>query len=60
MRGILTLSGKMKHIKIHLQKKDACYKKVVARYGPKNSAYRSGAMAKCRKVGAANWGNSKK
>jgi len=41
-------------------KKDACYKKVVARYGPKNSAYRSGAMAKCRKVGAANWGNSKK
>jgi hypothetical protein len=40
--------------------KDACYKKVVARYGPKTSAYRSGAMAKCRKMGAANWGNSKK
>ena len=40
--------------------KDACYHKVVARYGPKTSAYRSGAMAKCRKVGAANWGNSKK
>jgi|TARA_Y200000002_G_C22455619_1_gene568172 hypothetical protein len=40
--------------------KDACYNKVVSRYGPKNSAYRSGAMAKCRKVGAANWGNSKK
>ena len=40
--------------------KDACYDKVVSRYGPKNSAYRSGAMAKCRKVGAANWGNSKK
>ena len=43
-----------------IQKKDACYSKVVSRYGPKNSAYRSGAMAKCRKVGAANWGNSKK
>ena len=40
--------------------KDACYHKVVARYGPKTSAYRSGAMAKCRKVGAANWGKSKK
>jgi hypothetical protein len=40
--------------------KDKCYYKVKARYGPKTSAYRSGAMAKCRKVGAANWGNSKK
>ena len=40
--------------------KDACYHKVVRRYGPKTSAYRSGAMAKCRKMGAANWGNSKK
>jgi len=40
-------------------KKDACYKKVVSRYGSKNSAYRSAAMAKCRKVGVANWGNSK-
>ena len=41
-------------------KKDAGYNKVVSRNGPKNSAYRRGAMAKCRKVGAANWGNSKK
>ena len=24
------------------------------------SAYASGALVKCRKVGAANWGNSKK
>ena len=40
--------------------KDACYHKVVARYGPKTSAYRSGAMAKCRKVGASNWGNKSK
>ena len=41
-------------------KKDACYHKVVRRYGPKTSAYRSGAMAKCRKVGAKNWGNKSK
>ena len=41
-------------------KKDACYHKVVSRYGPKTSAYRSGAMAKCRKVGAANWGEGGK
>ena len=41
-------------------KKDACYHKVVARYGPKTAAYRSGAMAKCRKGGAKNWGNKSK
>jgi len=43
-----------------LELKDACYKKVAARYKGGNSAYRSGAMVKCRKVGAANWGNSSK
>ena len=43
-----------------LEKKDACYKKVAARYKGGNSAYRSGAMVKCRKVGAANWGNKSK
>ena len=41
-------------------KKDACYYKVVSRYGPKTSAYRSGAMAKCRKVGVKNWGEGGK
>ena len=40
--------------------KDACYYKVVSRYGPKTSAYRSGAMAKCRKMGVKNWGNKSK
>ena len=40
--------------------KDACYSKVKARYSVWPSAYASGALAKCRKVGAANWGNSKK
>jgi len=41
-------------------KKDACYHKVKARYSVWPSAYASGALVKCRKVGAANWGNSKK
>ena len=45
-------------------KKDACYHKVKARYtrngGTWPSAYGSGALVKCRKVGAANWGKSKK
>ena len=36
--------------------KDACYSKVKARYSVWPSAYGSGALAKCRKVGAANWG----
>jgi hypothetical protein len=37
-------------------KKDACYKKVKSRYDVWPSAYASGALVKCRKVGAANWG----
>ena len=37
--------------------KDACYSKVKARYKVFPSAYASGAIAKCRKVGAKNWGN---
>jgi len=37
--------------------KDACYNKVKARYKVFPSAYASGAIAKCRKVGAKNWGN---
>jgi len=41
-------------------KKDACYKKVKARYRVFPSAYASGAIAKCRKVGASNWGNKSK
>ena len=40
--------------------KDACYSKVKARYKVFPSAYASGAIAKCRKVGAANWGNKSK
>jgi hypothetical protein len=40
--------------------KDACYHKVKARYDVWPSAYASGALSKCRKVGAKNWGKSKK
>ncbi len=38
-------------------KKDACYTKVKSRYDVWPSAYASGALVKCRKVGADNWGN---
>jgi len=37
-------------------KKDACYHKVKSRYRVWPSAYSSGALVKCRKVGASNWG----
>tara|TARA_Y100000361_G_C11160482_1_gene346979 strand:+ start:1880 stop:2299 length:420 start_codon:yes stop_codon:yes gene_type:complete len=42
------------------KKKDACYHKVRARYKVWPSAYASGALVQCRKVGAKNWGKSKK
>jgi hypothetical protein len=41
-------------------KRDACYHKVKSRYKVWPSAYGSGALVKCRKVGAKNWGNSTK
>lgn len=37
-------------------KKDACYNKVKSRYDVWPSAYASGALVKCRKVGADKWG----
>ena len=40
--------------------KDACYHKVKSRYSVWPSAYASGALVKCRKKGAKNWGNSTK
>ena len=39
---------------------DACYHKVKSRYKVWPSAYASGALVRCRKVGAANWGNKSK
>lgn len=41
-------------------KKDACYHKVKSRYKVWPSAYASGALVQCRKVGAKNWGNKGK
>jgi hypothetical protein len=41
------------------EEKDACYSKVKSRYKVWPSAYASGALVKCRKVGAANWGTKK-
>ena len=41
-------------------KKDACYNKVKSKYDVWPSAYASGALVKCRKAGAKNWGNSAK
>tara|TARA_R100000654_G_scaffold73734_1_gene106947 strand:+ start:408 stop:602 length:195 start_codon:yes stop_codon:yes gene_type:complete len=41
-------------------KRDACYHKVRSRYKVWPSAYASGALVRCRKVGAANWGNKSK
>ena len=41
-------------------KKDACYNKVKSRYKVWPSAYASGALVRCRKVGAKNWGNKSK
>ena len=41
-------------------KKDACYYIVKARYDVWPSEYASGALVKCRKVGAANWGEKSK
>ena len=49
-----------KKAKMSEGKKDACYHKVKSRYKVWPSAYASGALVKCRKKGAANWGNSTK
>lgn len=51
-------SGKAKMVAT--EEKDACYTKVKSRYRVWPSAYASGALVKCRKVGAANWGNKTK
>jgi hypothetical protein len=55
-----SLDEKKKKKKKKSGKKDACYHKVKSRYKVWPSAYASGALVKCRKVGAKNWGKSKK
>lgn len=42
------------------KKEDACTRKVKARYSVWPSAYASGALTRCRQVGAENWGNKTK
>lgn len=58
------MPAKKKSSKKKTAKKDACYHKVKARYtrngGTWPSAYGSGALTRCRKVGAKNWGNKSK
>ena len=60
LEAVLSEKRKKKKKKKKGGKKDACYNKVKSRYKVWPSAYASGALVKCRKVGAANWGNSKK
>ena len=54
------MKNRRESVEIEEGKKDACYKKVKSRYSVWPSAYASGALVKCRKVGAANWGNKSK
>ena len=60
IRFVLEKRKKRKKKKKSKGKKDACYRKVKSRYKVWPSAYASGALVKCRKVGAANWGNKSK
>jgi hypothetical protein len=61
-KGSGTPSKKAIHVKTKTNEgtKDACYQKVKSRYKVWPSAYGSLALSKCRKVGAANWGNKTK
>lgn len=52
--------GEMVSEELINEKKDACYYKVKSRYKVWPSAYASGALVKCRKKGASNWGKSSK
>jgi len=54
--------GKAKMVSTHESagEKDACYYKVKSRYKVWPSAYASGALVKCRKKGAKNWGSKSK
>ncbi len=52
--------GEMVSEELMNEKKDACYYKVKSRYKVWPSAYASGALVKCRKKGAKNWGTGGK
>ena len=54
-------TGKAKNVNTEeFVNEDACKEKVKSRYKIWPSAYASGAVVKCRKVGAKNWGNKSK
>ena len=54
------MKSRKESVEIQEGEKDACYHKVKSRYSVWPSAYASGALVKCRKVGAKNWGNKSK
>ena len=54
--GAAKIVTKEEYIQEKKGEKDACYNKVKSRYKIWPSAYASGALVRCRKVGAANWG----
>jgi len=54
--GDAKIVTKEEYIQEKKGEKDACYNKVKSRYKIWPSAYASGALVKCRKVGADNWG----
>ena len=54
------INVKTESTQIHEGEKAACYHKVKSRYSVWPSAYASGALVKCRKVGAKNWGHKSK
>ena len=60
LEAVLDEKRKKKKKKKKAKKRDACYHKVKSRYKVWPSAYASGALVKCRKVGAKNWGNKSK
>ena len=60
LQGLGAKGNKGYHVGSPAKNKDACYSKVKSRYKKWPSAYASGALVKCRKVGAANWGNKSK
>jgi len=60
LQNVLDEKKGKKRVRKKKAKKDACYHKVKSRYKVWPSAYASGALSKCRKVGAKNWGNKSK
>ena len=56
----MKVKKKLKKYKKGRSVKDACYHKVKAGEKVFPSAYASGRIAKCRKVGGANYGKGKK